>query len=168
LWYRHSVGVVPEPDPRAYELAYEEGVRALSQQQAVVDNFRTRAGILLSAAAIATSFLGGQALREGSFSAWSWLAVAAFAGVALLALLILWPRRDWEFVAAPRRLIGTYVETADPLPLEQIHRDLALHMENSYDENASRLQAMIGYFRGASILLAVEVVLWIVDIASGP
>ena len=37
----------------------------------------------------------------------------------------------------------------------------------SYDENAARLHAMIGYFRGASILLAVEVVLWIVDIASG-
>jgi len=55
-----------------YELAYDEAVRALSQQQSVLDNFRTRAGILLSGAAIATSFLGGQALRSDALNSWSW------------------------------------------------------------------------------------------------
>jgi hypothetical protein len=85
----------------AYKLAYDEAVRALSQQQTVLDNFRTRAGILLSAAAIATSFLGGQALRQGSMSAWSWLAVLGFVGLSASTLLILWPRRDWEFAAIP-------------------------------------------------------------------
>ena len=40
----------------AYELAYREGVRALDEQRVVIDAFRTRAGLLLSAAAIATSW----------------------------------------------------------------------------------------------------------------
>lgn len=150
-----------------YELAYEEAVRGLSQQQSALDNFRTRAGILLSAAAIATSFLGGQALADQGFSGWSWLAVALFAGVGASALFIVWPRKDWEFVAGPRRLIATYVETDQPLPLVEIRRDLALHMENSYDENAERLQRLIIALRWGSVLLAGEVIAWVVAIAAG-
>ena len=55
----------------AYELAYDEAVAAVSTQQAVIDAFRSRAGLLLSGAAIATSFLGGQALRSGDPGTWS-------------------------------------------------------------------------------------------------
>jgi hypothetical protein len=51
-----------ERDADGYRLAYDEAVRALTRQQSALDEFRTRAGILLSGAAIATSFLGGQAL----------------------------------------------------------------------------------------------------------
>jgi hypothetical protein len=159
---------VPDPNVAdAYQLAYDEAVRGLSQQQSALDNFRTRAGILLSAAAIATSFLGGQALADRGFTAWSWVAVALFAAVGASALFILWPRKDWEFVAGPRRLLATYVETNQPLPLEQIRRDVALHMENSYDENAERLQMLIIGLRWGSVLLAGEVIAWVVAIARG-
>jgi hypothetical protein len=150
----------------AYKLADDEAVRALSQQQTVLDNFRTRAGILLSAAAIATSFLGGQALRQASMSAWGWLAVLGFVGLSASTLLILWPRRDWEFAAIPRRLISIYIETENPLGVERIHRDLALHMQDSYDMNEARLERLIAYFRLAVVLLTVEVLAWVIDIAS--
>jgi len=149
-----------------YKLAYDEAVRALSQQQSVLDNFRTRAGILLSGAAIATSFLGGEALRDGVLGLWSWIAIAAFGVLGTCALAILWPRHDWEFVAGPRRLIATYIETEDPLPLPDIYRDLALHMEDSYDENSVRLQWLIVIFRVAGIALGIEILAWIVDLAS--
>jgi hypothetical protein len=39
-------------------------------------------------------------------------------------------------------------------------------MEDSYDENARRLQRLIIGFRWASLLLAAEVVAWIIDIAT--
>ena len=56
-----------EVDERdAYKLAYDEAVRGLAHQQSRLDDFRARAGIVLSAAAIATSLLGGQALQRGS------------------------------------------------------------------------------------------------------
>ncbi|HVM16248.1 MAG TPA: hypothetical protein VM290_01530 [Gaiellaceae bacterium] len=150
-----------------YRLAFEEAVRGLSQQQSALDNFRTRAGLLVSAAAIATSFLGGQALAGGGFTWLSWLAVALFVGVGASALFILWPRKDWEFVAGPRRLIATYAETENPLPLEEVHRDLALHMEDSYDANAVRLQRLVVALRLGSLFLAGEVLAWVVAIAVG-
>lgn len=95
-----------------YAVAYEEAVRALSEQQGVIDSFRSRAGLLLSAAAITTSFLGSQAL-DGENTHWTaWLAMAAFAGVAAGSLVV--------------------------------------------------------YFQIAGSLLAIEVVIWIMAIASGP
>jgi hypothetical protein len=128
---------VPDENTTAiYALAYEEAVRALTEQQATLQALRTNAGILLSAAAIATSFLGGTALRAGDFTELSWTAVAFFAALAAAIFGILWPQKDWEFVAGPRRLISTYAESDLPLPLPRVHRDLALHMENSYDATA--------------------------------
>jgi hypothetical protein len=150
----------------AYRLAYDEAVRALSQQQSALDEFRTRAGILLSGAAIATSFLGGQALDAGSVSLWSWIAIGCFVGLGTAALMILWPHKGWEFGAYPHSVIGTYIEADKPLPLPQILRDLALHMENSYDKNANRLGRVIFSFRAASLLLTAETLAWVIDIAT--
>lgn len=107
----------------AYQLAYEEAVRGLSQQQSALDNFRTRAGILVSAAAIATSFLGGQALADRGFATWSWLAVTLFATVGASTLFI-------------------------------------------HDENERRLQQLIIALRWGSVLLAAEVIAWVVAIAT--
>jgi hypothetical protein len=150
-----------------YRVAYDEAVRALSEQQDVINSFRTRAGLVLSAAAITTSFLGAQAL-EGGDSRWTaWLALAAFVGVAVMSLAILWPRR-WEFTANPRDVIRTYIESEEPAPIEEVHRDLSLHMHNSYVENRRGLEQLAVFFQTAIGLLAIEVVLWIVAIASTP
>ena len=89
-----------------------------------------------------------------------------FAGVALAVFGILWPRSHWEFIAGPRRLIATYVETEHPLSLARIHRDLALHMEDSYDANAWRLGWVIRLFRVAILLLAAETLAWIIDLVT--
>jgi len=71
-----------------YKVAYDEAVRALAEQQSIVDSFRDRAGLLFSAAAITTSFLGAQALRGGDSSLASWLALLCFAAVAAASLAI--------------------------------------------------------------------------------
>jgi hypothetical protein len=147
-----------------YKVAYDEAVRALSEQQDVIDSFRNRAGLLLSAAAVTTSFLGAQALHEGHSGLFSWLALAAFVGVAAACLAILWPWR-WEFTADPREVIETYVESAEQLPTEELHRNLSLHMHQSYLENHAGLEQLVVFFQAASCLLAAEVVLWIVAIA---
>jgi hypothetical protein len=147
----------------AYELAYREGVRALSEQQIVTDSFRTRAGLLLSGAAIATSFLGQAALDRGT-TAFTWFAIAAFVALGGAVLGILWPRRDWEYVMRPELLIENYIEHPQPLRMPQIHRDLALHMDRSYLQNRGQLRRLTWLFRLASILLVVEVVAWVVDL----
>lgn len=148
-----------------YKVAYDEAVRALSEQQAVIDSFRTRAGLLLSAAAITTSFLGAQALDGGDSNLAAWLALVGFVGVAAISLAILWPRQ-WEFTANPRDVIQTYIEAETPALIEELHRDLSLHMHNSYVENRAGLEQLAIFFQIASGTLTVEVILWIIAIAS--
>lgn len=159
------VAAMPDADKdRLYKVAYDEAVRALSEQQGVIDSFRTRAGLLLSAAAITTSFLGAQALDGGNSNIAAWLALIGFVGVAAISLAILWPRL--EFTANPRDLIQTYIEAEEPAPIEELHRDLSLHMHNSYVENREGLEQLAVFFQVASGLLTVEVILWIIAIAS--
>lgn len=119
----------PAPDPAAYNLAYEEAKRALEEQERAVSELRSRAGQLIAAAAITTSFFGGRAIGSHVHLA-SWVAIGCFIGLSLSVLAILWHRRDWEFALSPAQLITTYIEPTDdpPVDLPTIHRDLALHM----------------------------------------
>jgi hypothetical protein len=129
-----------------YKVAYDEAVRTLGEQQAVIESFRNRAGLLLSSAAVTTSFLGAQALPDGSSSPISWVALAGFAGVATTSLAILWPRR-WEGAADPHDVIGTYIESAEPAPIEKLHRDLSVHMRSSYLKNREGLRNLLSSFK---------------------
>jgi hypothetical protein len=72
------------------------------------------------------------------------------------------------FTANPRDVIQTYIEAAEPAPIEELHRDLSLHMHNSYIENRAGQEQLSVFFQVASGLLTVEVVLWIIAIASTP
>jgi hypothetical protein len=147
-----------------YKVAYDEAVRALSEQQAVIESFRTRAGLLFSAAAISASFLGSQALRSGRTSFASWLALVCFVAVAASSLAILWPR-GWEDTANPREVIGNYIESEESPRIENLHRDLSLHMHSSYIENNEGVEQLATLFQIASCLLTLEVILWMIAIA---
>ncbi len=148
-----------------YKVAYDEAVRALSEQQAVIDSFRNRAGLLLSAAAVTTSFLGAQALRSGDLSLFSGLALMSFVGVAAASLAILWPQR-WELTANPREVISAHVDSPVAAPVEDLHRELSALMSASFLENRKGLRKLVVYFQVASVLLIAEVALWISAIAS--
>jgi hypothetical protein len=174
--------VPPGQDPRgalanvraeaasAYELAYDEARRALEGQERALAAFRGRAGVVLSAAAIVTSFLGGQALNEHGFTILAWGAIGAFAVLGVAALCVLWPDEQWEFEAIPNQILSTYIERTDDLevPIYAIHRDLALHMENSYITNETRrLRPLRWAFRISVIALVLEVAIWLADLAAG-
>jgi hypothetical protein len=148
-----------------YQIAYDEAIRSLSLQQGMIDSLRTRAGLLLSAAAVTTSFLGAQALREGGPTAATWLALASFVGLAIAALAILWPHQ-LEFTANPADVIESYIETEEPLSAADMQRDLSLHMQRSYADNLAGQKQLARRFRLAGVLLTVEVIFWIVDLAS--
>lgn len=161
---RLNAGAAP-----AYELAYEEARRALDGQERALGAFRTRAGIVLSAAAIVTSFLGGQSLGTSGFDTLSWVAIGAFAVVGLASVCVLWPDDNWQFEAIPNQVITTYIEREDgvDVPLFAIHRDLALHMENSYSSNERRrLRPLRWAFRIAVIALVAEVAIWLIELAT--
>jgi hypothetical protein len=145
----------------AYALAFDEAGRALDGQERTVNELRSRAGVLIAAAAITTSFFGARAIT-GELSTTVWCAVVAFALVGASVLVVLWPRSEWQFSASATDLIATYIETDVPASLPQIHRDLALHRSASYDRNARQLRMLFGAFRAGLVLLVVEVGAWMI------
>jgi hypothetical protein len=152
-----------EREARGYELAYDEARRGLDDQERVVSEMRARAGALIAAAAITTSFFGAQAIQESRVSVAAWIAIGCFVGVGLCVLAVLWPRHDWEFALSPSLFIATYLEPAEEEPLElwSIHRDMALHIGASAEKNRRQLRWLMIAFRAGALLIIAEVIAWI-------
>jgi hypothetical protein len=151
---------------RGYELVYAESVHALVEQRDSVENLRTRAGILLSAAAVASSLLGGQALGDAHLTVFGWAAILAFTGTAGSLLAVLWPAAGWNPTRVPTRLIETHIEVSDPPPFYIIHRDLSYAMGVDYAENRHLHLRLVQRFQLASMLISVEVLAWIADLTA--
>lgn len=156
-----------EPVADGYAIALEEARRALDEQERAVAQLSTRAGLLISAAAVVTSLLGGPVLARGALDLASWVAIAAFVGTATAALSILRPRRDCEFALHPAALIGDYLETSstEHLTLDDLRRNLALNMGVSVTRNERELESLVTTFNIGSVLLAIEILAWVVSIA---
>jgi hypothetical protein len=147
-------------------LAYEEARSSVSSQISTLDGLRARAGTLLAAASLVTSFLGGQALTKpalehglvvrGEIGAEGWVAIGFFILVAMLTLGILWPYQ-WRFdMGATTILTGS--------DFDETQRDLAKYHEQNYDLNKAKLDRLFWFFRWACVFLAAETVAWLVDL----
>jgi len=152
-------------DNEVSEIAYDASVRAIQDQAGVLDGLRTRAGTVLAAAALVSSFLGGQALRDSSqLEIWSLTtaAIGAFVASAVLALVILWPF-EFRFSLSARALIEAVDErdAAGETSLGELHRVLALQLEWRYDENARRIRWLLWAFETAIVALVLEVAAWL-------
>jgi hypothetical protein len=149
-----------------YAFAYREAVRALDYQRGALESLRTRVGVLLSGATIATSFLGGLAIRNSADTG-AWVAIALFVAFALVSLRILWPRAEGAggFTAKPSLIVDDMIEGPKLEPW-QVSRELALHMENAYDRNErAHLIPLTNWSRLAILLLIAEILAWILDLA---
>jgi len=151
-------------DDALYKVAYDEAVRVLAEQQSTIDRIRSRAGLLSSSAAVMTSLLAAEALRGGEASLFSWLGLASFVGAVMALLAILWPR-GWDVSVNPHEVIRTYIEAGEPASIGELHRELSFHMHGSYRENSAGLKKLVVFFQIANVLVAVELVLWVVAIA---
>jgi hypothetical protein len=153
----------PPEDPR-YLLVYEEAVRAIEQQEATLDNLRARAGYLLTATAIATSFFGTTAFKAHHVHFAGWVAVGCFVGAMAFLLVALMPLGDWRFRFGAKALIRDYVEAEEPATIDKMRRDLALHLQNNVTANEDRLKKLWWAISVAIGLLLFEIVAWIVAV----
>ena len=133
-------------DNTPYRLAYDASVRAITDQAAVLESLRSRAGTMFAAAALVTSFFGGQALAEqAGLEVWSLtaLAVAAFVATALLTIVILWPFELW-FSLSARDILAIVDERDKPNPVTglEAYRELALRLQVNYEHNARRVKPL--------------------------
>lgn len=149
---------------QAYELAYHEAARALSEQERAVDSFYARAGVLFTGGAVVTSFLGGTALSDGNASIAAWLAAGLFIAFGVRVGLLLWPQ-TWAFASNARQMVGQYIESDEPYALPAIHRELALHMQSSFLRNKGQLDERSKGLQHAGVLLLVETLGWVLELA---
>jgi hypothetical protein len=153
-----------ESDPRL-ELIYQEAVRGLSHQQGVVESLNTRAGNLIFATAFATSLLGVKALADG-LSVWDWVAVMLLFGIGALTVFMLWPYDRYTFRFDPEELLQRYVASAPATRLSDMHRELALRIKTDMTANWQIIQRVRIALQIALILLLLEILAWLVSIAS--
>ena len=151
-------------DPRI-TLAYEESVRAVVQQQGSLDSLHTRAGLVLSAAAITSSLFATQVLRDGSPTCLTWNALAAFVVVGVAALDTLWPRQGWRFSNSVPGLLSVWVDK-DDATIDVMRREVAEFNQGAFSDNKDLLGRLYASFQVASAALGIEVVLWLIDLGT--
>ena len=153
-------------------IIYEEAVRNIEGQRQEVDDLRGRTGYLLAGTTIATSFLGGIALKTAGSTEnpLIWFALGSFVLVGLLVLCVLFPQR-WRFYLrirptdARRGLLGTYVDGPPSRDLAFMYRRLAERHDRNRLQNLKGLRRLQLFFRIAVVSTIIEIVLWVIFIA---
>jgi len=157
-----------DDERRISAIVYDEALRTLDLQRESLKALRTRAGILLSAGAISTSFLGGAALRDG-VSLWAWVATFLFVVFGSLVLRVLWPQAESSHgFTVPPSAVAAYLDD-ERASATRVHLDLALYLEEAYDLNQRRhLVPLTRAFRIATLVVVGDTVAWVVALAAGP
>ena len=130
-------------------------MRAIEDQANVLESVRTRAGTMLGASALVTSFLGSQALSRATNEqpneslralTFTGAAIASLIVTALLTLEVLLPYR-MRFSISAREMLGILDERNrddQPVPGTEALREVALRHEAMYDFNSTRIESCCG------------------------
>jgi hypothetical protein len=146
------------------ELAFRTAAQALAQQEAGLNELRSRTGTLLAANAVTASFLGAAALKDGSLDTAGGLALFCFVLSLGAALYILLPRQGLRFsISGPVLYETLYPHRDDP---EEGYRRSAYWLEEFWSANQVAIDRLYPYFIAAVVALAVELVMWAVDLTA--
>jgi hypothetical protein len=155
-------------------IVYEESVRLLNNQETALSGLRSRAGTLLAAASLVTAFLAPPALQTRDaitqdvsthFGASAWLATAAFIGVVLLALVVLWPY-GWMFGHSSHKLMDSLLDAQPPADEATLLRHLSYYNDVNHGANAKKMGRLFGAFAAGCCFLAGEIAFWLNALAS--
>lgn len=146
-----------------FRLAYDEAVRALRAQADEHGSLRTRAGTILAASLVVTSFFGGQAVaRNAPAGSLGWLAVITFLLAGVFSLGVLFPS-DLRFASDVGEVVSL-IENASPT--KDPFRELSLSLASRLDSNRRRIGAMRWTFRASAVAVLTETVFWIAYLAN--
>jgi len=152
-----------DADPRL-ALAYQESVRALTVQSGVLDELRSRTGVLLAAASVASAFLGAQTLTaRHALSGLPLVALISFGSVVVLCIYVLLPGSGWAFTQDAKSLVTDYV-SADQ-SLDFMHESMAIEGAECRAANEERLRWRFLGFRLACLALCADIALWLLALA---
>jgi hypothetical protein len=140
------------------EISYQSAVQALGQQEATLNELRSRTGTLLAAEALTTSFLGSAAIQHGALALPGRLAITCFAVSLCTALCILLPWRGLRFSLSGLRLYESLHGFGEDE--EEIHCRAAYWLEALWARNAAVMARLYPLFSMSVAALTLELVLW--------
>jgi hypothetical protein len=160
------------------DIAYEHATANLAGQRARLDNLRTRAGTVISAASVVAAFLGGQALddtkipkgggepiADHSLQLGEIVAFVSFLAIICLCAAIIRPvKRGWTFRLNADKVLRDYAD-AGKTP-EETKRELASYMEGYYVRNEKQLSHLFLMVQGGLVLLALEALALMLDLTT--
>lgn len=156
-------------------IAFAQAQKSVDNQRVRLDSIRSRATTLISAAALVTSFLGAEALKDEKLSAkgdlvadhtlgaWEIAAIGCFVAVGVACLFVLLPRRKgWIFRLNANVILSDYVD--HNLTLDQTQRHLTEALEGHYATNAPFLEKRFWALQLGAAFLGLETVFWLLDL----
>ena len=153
-----------EPDER-YALVLTQVTRALSQQVSAIDALRSRAGTVVAAASLVSSFLGAATLQDRGLPVpavvFTVLALLALVIVVTMTVVILWPY-EWRTGFDGHETLAEYVEANEPAGLNEMQRSIAYYMQEDVDGNSIQLDRLYRAFQVAVVAIGLEVVFWLI------
>lgn len=136
-------------------IAFDAATRALDKQERVLEELRSRTGVLLAASSLAAAFLGRPALDEAR-DVLAAVALGAF-GISIAAsVYVLLPKSTFYFALSGRYVFENLYEYRDDVA--EVHRLLVYDMQRFWDDNDVTMRRLLLAFRIAAASLAVEVV----------
>jgi hypothetical protein len=149
-------------DPRI-KIIYEEAVRGWSLQSSVLDELRSRSGVLLAAASIVAALLGSADIeKHEGITTLGGFAMGAFILVIVACVYVLWPQKGWMFSHEAKATYKAYV--GDDVPLDEMRELLAVKADEYRDGNDKKLKRQFSAFRWASLALGASIVMWLIDL----
>jgi hypothetical protein len=150
--------VATASSPDLARLGYDLSLRALQQQEAALDELRSRTGTLLTGTALVTSFLGARALESDGNTLLAVLGLIAAVACILSSVSVLAPKRNLTFVLDGSAVYEYFTEVqAD---LVEAQRVLAYWNQEVWNQNQRLIDKLIRLFRVACLALVLTVVLW--------
>jgi hypothetical protein len=151
------------------EIATDAGVATLKRQGDTLNSLRNRASAVLSVAALVISVGGGIGLIRTGASHGAvlprWAGFSLMAVVILIGILVVtvqWPVRRWAYGLGP----GPVFELSKGKDEVGLLRDLILLMAEAVEKNERVLGKRIRYYQIATVLLVVEVIIFVLAITS--
>jgi hypothetical protein len=144
------------------EISYQSAVQALSQQEAALNELRSRTGTLLAAEALTTSFLGATAIQHGALALPGRLAIMCFAASLCIAVCILLPWRGLRFSLSGLRLYESLHALGEDE--EEIHRRAAYWLEALWARNEAVMARLYPLFSMSVAALVLELAAWTVTL----
>lgn len=150
-------------DPRLLFI-YQEALRGLQHQQALVESLNNRAGNLIFATSFASSLLGVKALADG-LGFWDWLAITLLFCIGIFIVFMLWPYYNYTFRLDPIELLEKYVGGGASTSMSEMHSELTLRIEEYRISNWRIIQRLRLALQLSLILLLLEILAWLFSIA---